>query len=50
VAGLLSPQLQYSSPLLYEILKHWPIAVFVPLVLLLLTTLILITRWWDARS
>jgi hypothetical protein len=42
--------LKYSHPWLAFILDYWPATVFLPSVLLLVTALALLTRWWDRRD
>ena len=43
-------QLKYHYPWLYEMLHYWPVAVFLPSLLLLVTALALVTRWWDRHD
>ena len=42
--------LKYSHPTLAWVLDLWPITIFAPMILLLIATLALITRWWDQRD
>lgn len=42
--------LQYTHPDLYAIVKHWPLTIFMPAILLLLAVLSLVTRVWDDRE
>jgi hypothetical protein len=39
-----------SRPLLDVFLAYWPLLIFVPAVLVLITVLVLVTRWWDRRD
>lgn len=42
--------LKYSHPTLAWVLDFWPVTIFAPMILLLIATLALITRWWDQRD
>ena len=42
--------LKYSHPWLALLLHYWPAAILLPTILLLITALALITRWWDRRD
>jgi hypothetical protein len=42
--------LKYSHPTLAWILDYWPVTIFAPLILVLIATLALVTRWWDQRD
>ena len=42
--------LKYSHPVLAVIVQYWPSMVLLPLILLLIATLALVTKWWDGRD
>jgi hypothetical protein len=42
--------LKYSHPVLAVFLHYWPTLVFLPALLVLVTSLALLTRWWDRRD
>lgn len=42
--------LKYRHPTLAWVLDLRPITIFAPMILLLIATLALITRWWDQRD
>jgi hypothetical protein len=39
-----------SRPVLDLFIEQWPLLIFVPAVLLLVTVLASVTRWWDRRD
>ena len=42
--------LKYSHPVLAVFVQHWPVMIFLPVILLMVAALALITHWWDERD
>jgi hypothetical protein len=41
---------EYDHPVLAWVLIHWPTAIILPSLLLLLAGLALMTRWWNEKD